>query len=76
MYCGEEVSGCFVVACSDAAEVIGLGISEPKWMLVFGQNLTLRGWRLWMKKKRFSVEQSVGVVKQAEVGVTVAEVIR
>jgi hypothetical protein len=23
--------------------VIGLGISEPKWMLVFGQNLILRG---------------------------------
>jgi len=56
--------------------MIGPGISEPKWMLVFGQNLTLRGWRLWMKKKRFSVEQIVGVLKQAEVGVPVAEVIR
>jgi putative transposase len=29
-----------------------------------------------MKKKRFSVEQIVGVLKQAEVGVPVAEVIR
>jgi putative transposase len=29
-----------------------------------------------MKKKRFSVEQMVGVLKQAEVGVPVAEVIR
>jgi putative transposase len=29
-----------------------------------------------MKKKRFSVEQIVGVCKQAEVGVPVAEVIR
>lgn len=29
-----------------------------------------------MKKKRFSVEQMVGVLKQAEVGVLVAEVIR
>ena len=29
-----------------------------------------------MKKRRFSVEQIVGVLKQAEVGVPVAEVIR
>ena len=29
-----------------------------------------------MKRKRFSVEQIVGVVKQAEVGVPVAELIR
>jgi len=29
-----------------------------------------------MKKKRFSVEQIVGVLKQAQVGVPVAEVIR
>ena len=29
-----------------------------------------------MKKKRFSVEQIVGVLKQAEVGVPVVEVIR
>jgi hypothetical protein len=29
-----------------------------------------------MKKKRFSVEQVIGVLKQAEVGVPVAEVIR
>ena len=29
-----------------------------------------------MKKKRFSVEQIVGVLKQAEVGVPIAEVIR
>jgi putative transposase len=29
-----------------------------------------------MKKKRFSVEQIVGVLKQAEVGVPVAELIR
>jgi len=29
-----------------------------------------------MKKKRFSVEQMVGVLKQAEVGVPVAELIR
>ena len=29
-----------------------------------------------MKRKRFSVEQIVGVLKQAEVGVAVAELIR
>ena len=29
-----------------------------------------------MKKKRFSVEQMIGVLKQAQVGVPVAEVIR
>jgi putative transposase len=29
-----------------------------------------------MKKKRFSVEQIVGVLKQAEVGVPIAEIIR
>jgi len=29
-----------------------------------------------MKRKRFSVEQNVGILKQAEVGVPVAEVIR
>jgi len=29
-----------------------------------------------MKKRRFSVEQMIGVLKQAEVGVPVAEVIR
>jgi len=29
-----------------------------------------------MKKRRFSVEQIVGVLKQAEVGVPIAEVIR
>lgn len=29
-----------------------------------------------MKKKRFSVEQIVGVLKQAEVGIPIAEVIR
>ena len=29
-----------------------------------------------MRKKRFSVEQRIGVLKQAEVGVPVTEVIR
>ena len=43
-------------------------------MLVFGENLAWRGRRiLLMKKKRFSVEQIVGVLKQA---VPVVELIR
>jgi putative transposase len=46
-------------------------------MLVFGQNRAREGLRILpMKKKRFSVEQIVGVLKQAEVGVPVAELIR
>jgi transposase len=45
-------------------------------MLVFDQNRPFGWWKLWMKKKRFSVEQMVGVLKQAELGVPVAEVIR
>jgi hypothetical protein len=35
-----------------------------------------RSRRIWMKKKRSSLEQIIGVLKQAEVGVPVAEVIR
>ena len=54
---------------------MGLGISEPKWMLVFGQNLTLRVEAL-DEEEAFSVEQMIGVPKQAQVGVPVAEVIR
>ena len=49
--------------------VIGLAIPVPVEMLVFGPNLTWKKGRLWMKKKRFSVEQIVGVLKQAQVGV-------
>jgi methylphosphotriester-DNA--protein-cysteine methyltransferase len=46
-------------------------------MLVFGENPAWRGRRiLLMKKKRFSVEQIVGVLKQAQVGVPVVELIR
>jgi putative transposase len=32
--------------------------------------------RLWMRRKRFSLEQMIGALKQAEPGVPVAEVIR
>jgi putative transposase len=52
--------------------LIGPGIFEPNEMLVFGK---IEG-RFCMKKKRFSVEQIVAVLKQAELGVPVAEVIR
>jgi hypothetical protein len=46
-------------------------------VLVFGENPAWRGRRiLLMKKKRFSVEQIVGVLKQAEVGVPVVELLR
>jgi len=42
----------------------------------FRQNLTWRKGDLAMKRKRFSVEQMVAVLKQAEVGVPVVEVCR
>jgi putative transposase len=42
----------------------------------FRHNLEAQERRLAVKRKRFSVEQIVGVVKQAEVGVPVAELIR
>jgi putative transposase len=46
-------------------------------MLVFGQDQRPVGRRnLPMKEKRFSVEQIAGVLKQVEVGVPVAELIR
>jgi putative transposase len=56
--------------------LIGHGISEPVAMLVFRQNLAREGGGFAMKKKRFSVEQMIVVLKQAQVGVPVAEVIR
>jgi putative transposase len=56
--------------------LIGPGIFEPVEMLVFRQNLACEGGGFAMKKKRFSVEQMIGVLKQAQVGVPVAEVIR
>jgi hypothetical protein len=43
-------------------------ISEPNEMLVFRQNLNVEG-GLLMGKKRFSVEQMIGVLKQAQAGV-------
>jgi putative transposase len=46
-------------------------------MVVFGENLARTRRRILLtKKKRFSVEQIVGVLRQAEVGVPVVEVIR
>jgi putative transposase len=55
------------------AGLIGPGIFEPDGMLVFGR---IGKEILPMKRKRFSVEQIVGVLKQAEVGVPVVELIR
>ena len=42
----------------------------------FSANLTLKGGLFAMKKKRFSVEQIVLVLKQAELGMGVADLIR
>ena len=53
--------------------MIGPGISDPDGVLVFGR---IGKEILLMKRKRFSVEQIVAVLKQAEVGVPVAQLIR
>jgi putative transposase len=42
----------------------------------FSANLTLKGGLFAMKKKRFSIEQIVAVLKQAELGMPVADLIR
>ncbi len=54
----------------------GTGKFAPVGMLVFGKPSLRRAEGLAMKKKRFSVEQIVAVMKQAEAGVPVAELIR
>ena len=46
------------------------------WRVSFRQNLARRGRRFAVKRKRFSVEQIVGILKQAEVGVPVVELCR
>jgi putative transposase len=45
-------------------------------MLVFDQTGPGKAEGWLMKKKRFSVEQMIGVLKRAQVGIAVAEVIR
>src|SRR5512144_1955011 len=45
-------------------------------MLVFSADFLLRRRRFVMRKKRFSVEQIVAVLKQAELGLPVADLIR
>jgi putative transposase len=42
----------------------------------FSANLTLKGGLFAMKKKWFSIEQIVAVLKQAELGMPVADLIR
>jgi len=58
---------CYIV------EVIGPGICEPLGMLVFGQSGPMGAEDKVMKRKRFSAEQIVGVLKLA--GVPVANLI-
>jgi hypothetical protein len=48
--------------------MMGPGISEPNEMLVFGKTEPGEGGGLAVKKKRFSVEQIVAVMKQADAG--------
>jgi putative transposase len=56
--------------------MIGPPISDTQRGLVSGRIYYLRKGRFAVKRKRFSVEQIVGVLKQVEVGVPVAELIR
>ena len=53
--------------------VRGPGKTEPKEERVFGK---IQKEDFAVKRKRFAVEQIVGILKQAEVGVPVTEVIR
>jgi putative transposase len=55
---------------------MGLAKTDPDGRLVFWQNQPEEGGGILPMKKKFSVEQIVGVLKQAEVGVPVAELIR
>ena len=54
--------------------VTWLGKMDPEGMLVFRHNETK--WRLTMKKKRYSIETIVSVLKQADQGTPVAEITR
>jgi putative transposase len=56
--------------------LMGLAKTGPYGRLVFGKKLTLKRAEDFAMRKKFSVEQIVGVLKQAEVGVPVAELIR
>ena len=50
--------------------------TEPVRMRVLRQNLEAGGGDFAVKKKRFTVERIVGILKQAEVGVPVGELVR
>jgi len=54
----------------------GLAKTGPFGELVFRQKLSLNRVEDFAMKKKFSVEQIVSVLKQAEVGVPIAELIR
>ena len=62
-----------MTGCSISGEVRGPGKTEPKEERVFGK---IQKEDFAVKRKRFAVEQIVGILKQAEVGVPVTEVIR
>jgi DNA invertase Pin-like site-specific DNA recombinase len=55
---------------------MGSPFLEPFWERVFRQNRETREGGFAVKRKRFSVEQIVAVLKQAEMGIPVAELIR
>jgi len=46
--------------------LMGLTKTEPIKKLVFGKNLPLRGWRILLMKKKYSVEQIVGVTESID----------
>ena len=56
--------------------VIGPWFFDPKWKRVLRQNRFLKRGKFAVKKNRFAVEQIVGILKRAGVGVPVAELIR
>jgi len=54
----------------------GTSIIWSKNKVSFRQNLNLKEGGFAVKKKRFSVEQIVAILKQAELGIPIAELIR
>jgi hypothetical protein len=57
-------------------KVMGMAKTASNEGLVFWQNRPCKGGRILPMKKKFSVERVVSVLKQAEIRVPVAELIR
>ena len=58
------------------AALRGTRKTEPVWKRVLRQNQSLqKGGGIAVKKKRFSVEQILGVLNEAEVGVPIGELV-